>query len=137
MPLHDDEKAAGLARLGQDLLEIADRRIFGRLAVDGHQSVAGAKGRTLGGTVFHHRLDRQAGIQLDNLDAEVAAAGEHLPDDALAFRRRSGALLLVVRMDDNGERHDGGDNWESSQVHLLRRTSLAGHKCMPNGGQCE
>src|SRR2546423_4850603 len=98
MPLNNHPEAAGFARFSQDLLEVIDRRVLRRVPVDGHQTIAGAESGALGRTVLDDRLDGDARAELDDLYTEVPAAGEHLTDDALAFRGRCGALFFVVRI---------------------------------------
>ena len=53
---------------------------------------------------FHH----QPGLEVDDVEPEVAAAGEHLPDGSLAFGRRNMALRFL-RDGDDRDRKSGSD----------------------------
>jgi len=118
VPQHNDPQPASLTRIGHDLFEVVDRRVFGRLSVDGHEPIAGPQSGAIGRAVLNDRFDRQSGIQLHDLDAEISAAGEHLTDDAIALGRLRSALFRLVSLRcGSNERHDGGKNLKSSEAH--------------------
>src|SRR6476469_5168231 len=108
-PQNDDPEPAGLPGFSEHFLELLPAAVIHRLPVDGHDAVARLKVGTRGRAVGTDGLDDEAGPDLDHVEAEVAAAGEHLADGALALVRRN-MTLRFLRACSDCRREDGDDS---------------------------
>ena len=96
-----------------------------RMAVDGHEAVAGPEVGARGRTVVDDGLDDDARLELLDLGAEVAASAGKLPDGLLAFARRGGAHLPVLGVSRGDEKKRCKREMGKSNGHFLGAGSLA------------